>query len=73
MLRGMSTNLLSEIKVFLRETGMSGYRFGINAVNNGRLYERLEKGGRVWPEQEVRIRAFMLSNRPSASRKSRKA
>ena len=59
----MAHDLFSEIEAFVRETGMSRHRFGIKAVSNGRLYDRLESGGRVWPEQEARIRAFMRQHR----------
>lgn len=66
----MSTNLLSDIEAFLRETGMDGYRFGLLAVKNGRLVERLRKGQtpkgkpvRIWPETETQVRAFMIAQR----------
>lgn len=63
ILTGMTQQLLSEIREFLRETSMSGYRFGIRAVKNGRLVDRLEAGRRVWPETEIEVRAFMRSER----------
>lgn len=66
----MRTNLLSDIEAFLRETGMGEYRFGLLAVKNGRLVERLRAGttpkgkpARIWPETEMQIRAFMLAER----------
>ena len=66
----MQTNLLSEIDAFLRETGMGEYRFGLLAAKNGRLVERLRAGHtpkgrkvRIWPETEMQVRAFMLSER----------
>lgn len=68
----MTTHLLSEIDAFLAETGMSDYRFGIRAASNGRLLERLRERGRVWPETEMKIRAFMLSARRDGPRKARK-
>lgn len=57
---GMRTQLISDIDAFLQETGMGEYRFGFEAVKNGRLVERLREGGRVWPETETQIRAFMI-------------
>lgn len=67
---GMSTKLLSDIDAFLAETGMGEFRFGLLAVNNGRLVERLRAGTtpkgrpvRVWPETEMQIRAFMMAER----------
>lgn len=66
----MSTNLLSEIEAFLAETGLGDYRFGILAVNNGRLVERLRAGitpkgkpARIWPDTEIAVRAFMRAER----------
>ncbi|UVC14736.1 hypothetical protein [Mesorhizobium onobrychidis] len=47
----------------MTETGLSAYRFGILAAKNGRLVERLRNGGRIWPETELEIRAFMMSRR----------
>jgi len=69
----MTDALLSEIDDFLRETGMGEYRFGLRAVRNGRLVERLragttpEKGKPVWvrPETEEAIRKFMAEYRAS--------
>jgi hypothetical protein len=64
----MTSNLLSEIEAFLRETGMSEAQF-CRAVGNGRLFERLRavgkrgKPGRVWPETEAQVRGFMISER----------
>lgn len=55
----MSTKLLSEIEVFQAETGVDDYRIGFNSVKNGRLVERLRAGGRVWPETEKAVRAYL--------------
>ena len=66
MMPVMAHDLFSEIEAFVRETGMSRHRFGMKAVSNWRLYDRLESGGRVWPEQEARIRAFMRQYRAEA-------
>lgn len=59
----MRPNLLSEIGDFLRETGLSEYRFGFLAVRNGRLVERLREGGRIWPDTEDKVRAFIIAER----------
>lgn len=64
----MSANLLTEIDAFLAETGMSEATF-CRSIGNGRLFQRLRaigkrgKPGRVWPENEMSIRAFMMSER----------
>ena len=64
----MNERLLSEIDKFLAASGLSGYRFGLLAVKNGRLVERLRAGGRVWPETEAQIRAFIISRSRDARR-----
>lgn len=51
--------LLKQIDVYLAESGLSEHRFGILAVSNGRLVERLRAGRRVWPETEERILMFL--------------
>jgi hypothetical protein len=58
----MRTDLLTEIREFLSRTGTKPYDFGIEAAMNGQLVDRLEKGGRVWPETEISIRAFLKAN-----------
>lgn len=66
----MRNTLLPEIDKFLSETGMGEYRFGLLAAKNGRLVERLRAGTtpqgkpvRIWPETEMQVRAFMMSER----------
>lgn len=66
----MKTKLLSDIDAFLSETGMGEYRFGLLAVRNGRLLERLRAGRRIWPETEAEIRAFMISTRRASSERA---
>ncbi|MHA6684465.1 hypothetical protein [Mesorhizobium sp. A556] len=72
----MSTNLLTDIDQFLRQTGMGEYRFGILAVSNGRLLERLRtprsngQPARVWPETEAQIRSFMAERARSPMEKT---
>lgn len=64
----MSNTLLSDIELFLSETGMTEASF-CRATGNGRLFERLRsvgkrgKAGRLWPETEMQVRAFMISER----------
>lgn len=59
----MKRDLISEIDAFLAEFRLSEYRFGLLAVNNGRLVERLRGGGRIWPETEEKVRKFIASKR----------
>lgn len=63
MKQAMHKALLSEIDKFLGETKMSEYQFGISAVSNGRLVERLRAGGRVWPETEAKVLSFIRVRR----------
>mgnify|MGYP001223027956 CR=1 FL=1 len=60
----MARDLLAEIEQFLAAERIGEHRFGILAVNNGRLVERLRSGGRIWPDTEQRVRHFMASRRP---------
>lgn len=63
----MKSDLLTEIDKFLAAENIGEHRFGILAANNGRLVERLRAGGRIWPETEAQIRAF-ISSRSTAER-----
>lgn len=69
----MNAPLLSEIDRFLRESGMGEFRFGLSAVKNGRLVARLRSGGRVWPETEMQIRAFIVANSHRGTSRQSKA
>ena len=57
----MCSQLITQIESFLAETGLSAHRFGMLAAKNGRLVDRLRSGGRIWPETEVQISNFLLS------------
>jgi hypothetical protein len=61
----MKNDLLSEIDRFLASENIGEHRFGILAASNGRLVERLRAGGRVWPETEDQIRAFIAARSTS--------
>jgi len=54
-------NLLAEITSFLASTGMGESYFGKVSCGSSELVKRLRRGGRVWPETEIAIRAFMRS------------
>lgn len=69
----MRQNIITEIRDFLSETGLSAYRFGFLAVRNGRLVERLEAGNRIWPDTETKVRAFILSERRRRAEIQKKA
>ena len=54
-------HLLSEIESFIAVTGMSETYFGKRAAGNSELVARLRSGGRVWPETEEKVVAFIKS------------
>lgn len=55
----MDKPLLTEIRAFLALSGMGETYFGKAAVGNSELVKRLEKGRRVWPDTEEKVRAFI--------------
>ena len=55
--------LLQEIDAFLSATGMGVSYFGKQAAGNSELVRRLRDGGRIWPETEIKVRAFMASHK----------
>lgn len=57
--RRMSDALLSKIEAFMAQQHIGEHRFGMLAARNGRLVERLRRGGRVWPETEQCVLAFI--------------
>ena len=59
----MSKSLLAEISEFMREAQIGAHRFGMLSIGNGRLVERLQKGGRIWPDTEAKVRRFMMQKR----------
>lgn len=63
----MTNNLLSEIEGFLARTEMGASYFGKASCGNSEVVDRLRSGRRVWPETEIKIRAFMLT-RQAANR-----
>lgn len=58
-----STTLLTEIEAFLSDTEMSPSYFGKKAVGNSELVSRLQKGRRIWPDTEWKVRLFIETER----------
>ncbi len=56
-------SLLQEIAVFLAESGMAGSTFGLRAVNDGKLIERLRTQGSVNSRTMHRVQQFIASQR----------
>lgn len=66
----MDDFIKSEVRRFQDVTGLSDHRTGIVLANNGRLVERIESGGRIWPE----TKALILSNiQRELSKRTRKS
>lgn len=61
----MQKDLLKEIESCMSNAGIGPHRFGLLSVGNGRLVERLRAGGRVWPETEKKIKAFIKERAPA--------
>ena len=59
----MAKSLLSDIEKFMADYGIGEHRFGMLAIKNGRLVERLRDGRRVWPETEEKIKEFLIAER----------
>jgi SAM-dependent methyltransferase len=62
--------LLQEISDYCRQTGLAESTFGRQAINDGKLANRLRHGGRITTDTLDRIRNFMASNRSPDSRPS---
>src|SRR5262249_37891707 len=58
----MNDAILREIAEFCRRTGLAESTFGRQAVNDGKLANRLRSGGRITTDTLERIRAFMAAN-----------
>ena len=53
----MSTSILHDLERLRADTGLSEHRLGILVARNGRLFERVRDGGRMWPETAAKVRA----------------
>jgi len=66
----MPSDLLTDIRDFLRDTRMGPSYFGKAACGNSELVTRLVKGGRIWPDTEAKVRAFMRQYRSDNRREA---
>ena len=67
MLNVTPNPLLADIERFLTETNMGPSYFGKVAVGNSEVVHRLRAGKRVWPETEVKLRAFIVAHKRTAN------
>lgn len=66
----MANDLLSDIRLFLSETGMGPSYFGKAACGNSELVGRLENGGTVTLPIAEKIRAFIAERGASPQAES---
>ena len=66
----MATDLLSDIRAFLAKNKMGPSYFGKAACGNSELVSRLESGGRIWPDTEAKVRAFMCQYKPATGKRA---
>lgn len=59
-------DLLTEIRLFCETHGITPTRFGELALNDKPFVSQLERGRRLWPETEQRVRLFMASYKPES-------
>ncbi len=57
-------NLLSDIDVYLRRTGVAETTFGRRAVNDPRLVRDLRRGRVPGPDLCARVEALLMARRP---------
>lgn len=55
------TSFLARVDAFLRATGMSSYRFGVEAVGDGKFVRRLRTGSSVTLRLIERAEAFIAA------------
>lgn len=65
--------LLAEIERFLARTGMAASTFGKYAVDDGKMVERLRRGGTVTLDKAAAIRRFMATYVPKTKTRQKKA
>ena len=66
-------SLLAEIERFLARTGMPASSFGKYAVDDGKLVERLRRGGTVTLKTAAAIRRKIAEYDPKAKTRQKKA
>ncbi|WP_380783999.1 hypothetical protein [Sphingomonas sp. R86520] len=57
--------LVDAISTFIEDHEMSPFTFGRKALRDPHFVNQLQKGRRVWPETEAKVRDFMASYQPT--------
>ena len=58
-------NFLEDIAAYCDRAGIRTSTFGRLAVNDGKLFSRLQSGGQCLPRTMDRVRAYMAANPPA--------
>lgn len=59
--------LLDDVNAFLKVSRMSPITFGRKAMNDPHFVRDLRCGRQVWPKNEARVRAFIVSQQEQAA------
>lgn len=62
--------LIRAIRDYAEKTGLSPSTITLRAVNNSRLYDRLERGGDCTTEIAGRLAAYMVANPATAQKRA---
>lgn len=54
-------DLVAECLAYCEREGIEPTTFGQRVVRDRRFIDRLQKGGRCWPETEAKVREFMAT------------
>jgi hypothetical protein len=58
-------DLIQECLAFCERAGIKPTTFGQRAVKDRHFIQRLQGGGRCWPETDAKVRAYILDNMPA--------
>lgn len=61
-----TTSLMTEIERAAVALNVAPSTIGARAGQGGKFYARLQDGKRVWPETELKVRAWIAANAGSA-------
>lgn len=62
--------LLRDVLAFIAEHGLSEITFGVYAIKDGRLVERLRRGGAIDIDKAAEVRRYMQSYDPKRLRRT---
>ncbi len=62
-----SNALIQAIEAFAAKRGIAPATVTSRAVSNSRLYSRLKRGGRVWPETAAKVQQWIDAKEAGAA------